>query len=189
MIKSEKGITLTALTITIIVLLILAGVGLNTGLTSVSDVKNNRIKSELSIVRQAILERYAEAEAVKQTKKGSADAPVTFWMGERVENFLDIQLPEKSSIKENEAVNQLYGKTTQYVCQYQEDYYYRLTPENLKQMGITDAKDTYVVNYKTGEVYNETKKVDSNSELLYLPAVLQNKVVDTGDKESFNDWQ
>lgn len=189
MIKSEKGITLMVLTVTIIVLLILAGVGLNTGLTSLNDVKSNQLNAELSMVRQAIVERYAEAVAVNQTEKLPSEALVSFWMGERIENFSEIQLPEKSSVKENEDVNDFYGKTTQYVCKYQEDYYYRLTPENLKQMGIADAEHTYIVNYKTGEVYNETKKVDGNSELLYLPAMTSNKTGYSGDQESFNDWQ
>ena len=152
-------------------------------------MKSSQLNTELGMVRQAIVERYAEAVAVNQIEILSSNAPVSFWMGERIEEFSDIQLPEKSSVKENEDVNEFYSRTTQYVCKYQEDYYYRLTPENLKEIGIADAEHTYIVNYKTGEVYNETKKVDSNSELLYLPAMMQNKTVDSGDQESFNDWQ
>lgn len=36
--------------------------------------------------------------------------------------------------------------------------YYRINNEQFKELGITDIKDTYIVNYKTGEVYNETQK-------------------------------
>lgn len=43
-----------------------------------------------------------------------------------------------------------------------------LEPEKLKQIGISHTQDTYIVNYKTGEVYNATKKTTSSGDPLYI---------------------
>ena len=43
--------------------------------------------------------------------------------------------------------------------------------EQFKELGITDIKDTYIVNYKTGEVYNETQKTTNDGNILYICAV------------------
>ena len=45
--------------------------------------------------------------------------------------------------------------------------YYRLNPEDLKQIGINDSQDTYIVNYLTGEAINETKKKTDTGKVLY----------------------
>ena len=39
---------------------------------------------------------------------------------------------------------------------------------NLLQLNIKNTNDTFVVNYKTGEVYNETVQVTSNKSNLYI---------------------
>ena len=49
--------------------------------------------------------------------------------------------------------------------------YYRINNEQFKELGITDIKDTYIVNYKTGEVYNETQKTTNDGNILYICAV------------------
>lgn len=66
MIKNNKGITLATLMVTVIILFILAGVGISTTYTGVTEIKDNKLTAELGIVRQAILEQYALAEAVNQ---------------------------------------------------------------------------------------------------------------------------
>ena len=38
-------------------------------------------------------------------------------------------------------------------------------------MDIYNIKDTYIVNYKTGEVYNETQKTTNDGNILYICAV------------------
>ena len=56
-------------------------------------------------------------------------------------------------------------------------------------MGVGDVKHTYIVNYKTAEVYNETKKVTSDFRLLYLPSTkYPTNNTTTEDKVNFNDW-
>ncbi len=187
MMKSSRGITLVALTITIIILFILIGIGMRVAFASVNEVIDNQLTTELGIVRQAIVERYSLAQAVNQIKVPKESEPVSFWLGERIEQFSEIALLDEALIKED--VSAFYQKGEHYQCNYQEDFYYRLTPENLSKMGVGDAKHTYIVNYKTAEVYNETKKVTSDFRLLYLPSTkYPTNNTTTEDKVNFNDW-
>lgn len=46
--------------------------------------------------------------------------------------------------------------------------YYLLTPETLKKLDINNSKDTYIVNYYTGECYNSTvRTTPQNNKVLY----------------------
>lgn len=51
-IKREKGITLIALVVTIIVLLILAGVSLTGGLQTATNSRDTAVLSELEMIRE-----------------------------------------------------------------------------------------------------------------------------------------
>ena len=61
------------------------------------------------------------------------------------------------------------------ICDYAKEYYnlksFVKNNEQFKELGITDIKDTYIVNYKTGEVYNETQKTTNDGNILYICAV------------------
>ena len=189
MMKNNKGITLVSLIVTVIVMSILATVGVRVVYVGMSDAKTDKLNTELGIVRQAILEQYALAEAVRKIEVLPNQPQVSFWLGQRIDNFSDISLPDQSQVESNEEVIRFYRKNGTYHCTYQEDYYYRLTPQDLEKIGITKTEDTYVVNYKTGEVYNETKQMTSDAQLLYLPSTLkENAMTQTGDPTSFNDW-
>ena len=61
-----------------------------------------------------------------------------------------------------------------------EEYYYKLAPDKLREIGITNTRDTYIVNYKTGEVINESKK-KINDKPLYLIGTNGNTIDFTGD--------
>ena len=50
-------------------------------------------------------------------------------------------------------------------------YYYRLSDSDLKEMGVTQAQDSYIVNYKTGEVINETLKATRTGVPLYTYSI------------------
>ena len=168
MIKNNEGVTLITLVVTVIVLSILIGIGIPTANTVLQDTKKDRLSIELGLVRQAIMEQYGKAFAVGKTEKTAEEERVSFY----------------------QEIEQFYQKNQNYNCTYQEDYYYRLDPEKLSQIGIKNAVHTYIVNYKTGEVYNETKQLNGNSELLYFPPI--NKVAgeqNLGDTNSFNDWK
>lgn len=173
MIKNEKGITLSSLMITVVVMIILTGVGIGSVYTGINDFIDNRLEIELGIVRQAVIEQYQKAKAVNKLEiLISDDDIVQFWVGERLENIPE---SENNVLKYESSLN------------YQEDYYYRLNKENLDKLGLQDSKYTYIVNYKTGEVYNETKGKNSQGQVLYLPAINYGKE-NTEDTTNFNDW-
>ena len=49
--------------------------------------------------------------------------------------------------------------------------YKELSKTDLENLGITDEKDIYIVNYKTGEVINKTQKVTNKGKALYVYSV------------------
>lgn len=173
MMKKNEGITLVSLVITIIIMLMLAGIGVTTAYTSINGVRDDKLKTELGVIRQATLEQYTLAQAVNQTKTLATEPQVSFWIGEKITDKNEITFISLS----------------EYNPQYQEEFYYRLNPENLRKIGIKDAKYTYIVNYSTGEVYNETQKTTSDHQQLYLPSTIYNNSPQKEDFKNFNDWQ
>lgn len=146
MLKNNKGVTLIALVVTIIIMLIIAGVTLSTGLIGTDDATANSQVTELNMVAHAILERYTRASITKEEKypgvKTSAEDLAT----------MESEIGNNGIIKKGNA----------------EDYH-TLTPDNgLKDLGITNVVDTYIVNYKTGEAFNLTKIKTKNAQLLYI---------------------
>ena len=63
--KTNAGITLIALIITIIVLLIIAGITIGGGNVSIKMSKSNKLLAELDMVQHACLERYTEYKLTK----------------------------------------------------------------------------------------------------------------------------
>lgn len=203
MMKKEKGITLIALAVTVIVLMILVGTGVTAVYTGINEVKDNKLQTELGIVRQAILEQYTLAEAVQKTKIPANEPQVSFWVGDRINLFEEkIEVPVKINAEDQNA--QIFiDKITNYVTPtYQEDFYYRLNAEQLKEIGIGNktvikdneetevgvSKYTYIVNYSTGEVYNDTRKATSTGNWLYLPSTVFNTESNSDDEDRFQDW-
>lgn len=204
MIKKEKGITLISLSVTVIILLILAGTGMTVVYTGINEVKDNKLQTELGIVRQAIMEQYGLAQAVQKTKVLASEPAVSFWVGDRIDPSDPIYIPTNDSINPEDQNAQIFiDKVTNRVTPtYQEEFYYRLNAEQLKQIGVGNktvikddeetetgvSKYTYIVNYSTGEVYNETKKVTSTHNLLYLPSTVYDLGSKTEEEENFQDW-
>ncbi len=188
MIKNDKGVTMVVLVITIVILLMLTTVGLNVGYSSINGIIDQKLKSELGMVKQAATEQYLKAATVNKIEVPLEENAVVFWVGTRLTNFSEISFPAAESITLTKDAEDFFAKEASYAPVYQEDCYYRLTPSDLNKIGIGDAKDTYIVNYKTGEVYNETEQVDKGRTLLYLPAT--NEVArDTEEVDNtFNDW-
>ena len=147
--KDENGITLIALMITIILMLILASITISSGISEIRNSRDKKELAELRIVNHAVYEMY-----VKYTKNPST---VTL-------------IGEKITTEQMQAVADEMGITLISIPDsYNENIraYYRLTPDNLEKIGIYDSEDTYIVNYVTGEVINETRKQTRNGELLY----------------------
>lgn len=141
---SNKGISMITLIVTIIVLLILSGITIGIGSNIFNESQNNTSMSELKMVKQAVLEKYTKYLIVKDDS---------------------ILIGEDISKSDVETIISGLGITLK-----SEDGYKRLTPDLLEQMGIDNSKDTYIVNYKTGEVINATKLKTKDNQILYTYA-------------------
>lgn len=152
-IKNEKGITLVALVITIVVTIMLASITMTLGMDSVNSTKDRKLQSELQMVGQATITEYSKALELNYIKEDGT-IPANF-IGENID-ISSISLPGGKSwaLSSSEAVGY--------------KSYFRLSPEKLKELEILNSEHTYIINYYTGEVYNETKEKASNGEALYI---------------------
>ena len=149
-IKDNKGITLMALIITIIVLMIITGIGIgaSTGMKgNISESKETVATAELSKIQQAVLENYVKYKQMNQER---------FLKGEAIS--YDYALKEAS-----------YDTTT---AGDPSLFYYKLDKMHLKEMGLQNINndDQYIVNYSSGEVFNITQKKTSSGNVLYVYA-------------------
>ena len=154
-IKDEKGITMVALVMTIIVMLILAGITINLGKNGIKESKENAMLSEVGMIQNAVLQRKTKVDLTSEEYPGQNldDA------GINLDNLISEINSKKSS--EEESVTRKDAENT--------DYYLLSNSNNgLQELGITNAEDEYIVNYKTGEVINYTNQVTKNGKLLYI---------------------
>ncbi len=156
MLREEKGVTLIALVVTIIVLLILAGVTISSTMDGVDDAQENKLWSELEAVQHAVVQRYTKYQLTKDT---------SMLVGKQVNPE---PLPNGKKWKLNQADSTEAEKA-----------YYELNTDALSQLGLEPGTgsytDTYIVNYYTGEVYNKTRqKVPNGETVLYMTLKLDN---------------
>lgn len=174
MMKRNRGITLMSLVVAVIVLMILSGVGIQASYSTINGSKNKKLSVELGIVRQAVAEQYMKAVAVNRIKVlKTGESQVEFWVGERLEKIDENDLPPEEKVVQDSNYSKFINNLEPYDSAnekyiYQEDLYYKLTPEELTTIGVLDAKDSYIVNYKTKEVYNCSKKTNKSLQILYL---------------------
>ena len=155
-IKREKGITLIALVVTIIVLLILAGVSLTGGLQTATNSRDTAVLSELEMIQHAALERYTKGATVGNYN----NFPGT-------QKYTDIsqiksEIPQLTS---DTTLMQILENTKDSV----DDYYY-LDADDLKELEITGADDSYIINYKIGLVIDVTNQMTKQGEPVYTYA-------------------
>lgn len=149
--KSENGITLISLVITIIVLLILSGIGLTMGTNMISTSQDKKLTSELNMVQHAVLEQYAKYKTTKDTSYIKVGNKMELAEVKNIANSIGIELvniPDSYSNKD----------------------YYKLDKLSLLKIGIENTEDEYIVNYISGEVINNTKKHTSDNKALYVRA-------------------
>lgn len=145
--KQEKGITLIALVITIIVLLILAGIAVTSGTIGIGETEDRKLVTELGIVEHAALERYTKANITKEAYPGTAYQTL-----EQLKTDIS-QMKDEIQLQDTNIEN-----------------YYLLKKEDLEELGITNTEDQYIINYKTGEVINQTKQKTTKGKVLYINA-------------------
>lgn len=186
--RSQKGITLAIMIITVVVLIILVRITMDIGLNSVSETEDRKLQSELQMVGQATITEYSKA---MQLGYISDDGSIP-------SNFVGIQLTDDASGNDDKDQTKrpiLTGGAWALEMYEATGYksYFRLTPEMLKKLDIENTKHTYIVNYYTGEVYNETKKqivakeyieVDGEKREVEVPQLLYLKLNKTPNEDS-----
>lgn len=144
-IRKNNGITLIALVISIIILIILAGISISGTIRGQDETEEGVQITELNIVQHAILERNTKAQLTKESLPGTIIEKI------EVQKIID----EMNAIS-GENINL---KGTEYK---------QLNKEDLEKLGIMDEEDIFIVNYSTGEVINKTLKVTKSKKALYI---------------------
>ena len=156
-INYEKGITLLALVITIVVLIILASITINIGKDGIKESKENTMLSELGMVQNAILQRKTKADLTNETYPGETITEANINLEETIQEINDNRASGEEEISRKDS---------------DDSHYYFLSTENggLEELGITNSEDAYIVNYETGEVINYTTKLTGTGKPLYIYA-------------------
>lgn len=157
-VKSQKGITLMALVVTIIILLIIAGIGIGEIAGNAGDINQTEdamVLSELKKVQQAVLETYIKYKQLENDK---------VLIGTRVD--YNVAQEELRKIKSGEILK---ANSDQSIVEYR---YFKLNKNNLNSLGLDNIhnNDEYIVNYSTGEVFNITQKKTAKGDILYVYA-------------------
>lgn len=142
--RKNRGITLVSLVITIILLLIISGISITGTLRGHEETEEASEISELNMIQHAILERYTKSQLTKEDLPGTEIDKV------EVEGIIkEINSESRENIE---------LKGTKYK---------QLSKTDLEKLGITKEDDTFIVNYKTGEVINASKKITKSKKALY----------------------
>ncbi len=161
-INNNKGITLMALIITIIVLSILTAIGIGsaTGMKgSITQSKEVISTTELSKIQQAILENYVKYKQLNQERFLKGDK-ITFDEANKEFKKLGVDESQKLKVASYDGVD---GTDPSL-------FYYKLDKMHLKELGLQNINDDdmYIVNYSSGEVFNITQKKSINGTILYI---------------------
>lgn len=153
--ENNKGVTLIALVITIIVLLIISGITIGTGTYNAQKAQDNKILSEVIMVQNAILQRKTKNELIKG-----------HYPGEKItEKGIDIDaIIANINSKIAGDQEQIQKKDTK------DENYYLLSNQNggIKELNIKNTEDEYIVNYETGEVINYTNPITKEGKAAYV---------------------
>ena len=153
--KKEKGITLIALTITVIVLLILASVSTYSGISTIKSSKQNKFKQELEIMQaqvQILYEKYSK----------------------EIEEGKEIEIGEELTNSEQEN-NAFQGANET------DKIGYRLfTEDTIKKLGIDGIKREYLVNIAKKQVISMEPFINDKTAYYTLSQLSEKNVIDTG---------
>lgn len=142
MIKNEKGITLTALVVTVIVLIVLAGISIVGGTDVIKRVRTESVVTNM-IMLKSKSKIYAE-EVNSKVWNLSNEEKTT----KRPEIFQDEYFMEKLDISQEPGLSEISEEVTN--AGYEA---YQITYETLDKMGLSDINDgeNYVVIYNSAD--------------------------------------
>lgn len=175
--KENKGITMVTLVITIIVLLILAGISIGTGNKVIKSSELENVKTNMLLIKVKGKEYVENAN---------------FKLGTNFENATDKETrmtTAKGELKGTEIVdsNEFNGNIGITEDQFQEEkanlsFYYRLSTQDLTDMGLTNVKSDekngwYIIKYDIKnvqvEIYNE-KGFEDEGTIYYSLSDIEN---------------
>lgn len=147
-IRENKGITIVSIIVVVILLLIIAGISINGTIKGDKKTEDAVKFTELNMIKQVILERYTKSKLTKENLPGTAFS---------------------SQSELDDAINAVTSDTGKTISLKDTNYanYKRLSKEDLSNLGVENEGDSYIVNYNTGEVINETVKITSEGNILY----------------------
>ena len=180
MISKNDGVTLTAIIIMLMVILIICGISLNYGISTLQEVADNRTETELSVVQQAIVQQYTLLLTQNEDDKPAEEISSNVELADdsdRPASLVGTRIADETELED-------YG-FTEYLINYSdyetmvyEYYYYYLDMEDLETLGVEmnssisseDAKErAYIVNYSTGEVFDiVTESYYTSEDSIYL---------------------
>jgi type II secretory pathway pseudopilin PulG len=176
-IKSKQGVTLVALAVSIVVMLILSGVSINIGVGSVNSTKDRNLQSELQMVQQVTITEYTKALELGYIKEGDTTTIPANFIGTRVDSISGITLSNGNKWYFQDNPSDAVGYKS----------YFRVTPTDLKKLNVLNTEHTYIINYYTGEVYNETKEKSSSGDDLFIKSNKSTVTEKDNDTTSFVD--
>ena len=163
--KKNRGITMVALVITIVVLLIIAGISIGAGNNAIKNSKLENLKTNMLLIEVKAKEQIENAKfrlgtsfdkATEEEKTNRVNTAKTEFIGEEI---VDGNI-FNNNIKEDNTNN---------------IYYYKLSTQNLIDMGLKNVKSDekegyYIVKYdlknSTIEIYN-TEGFDDEGNVVY----------------------
>lgn len=180
--KQNKGITMTTLVITIVVLLILAGISVGTGNKVINQSKLENLKTDMLLIEVKAKQQIENANfdlgtnidsVTEENKNARIQKAKSEFLGEEITTgdiFSDnIQLTTENIVAENANYT----------------YYYKLSTQNLIDMGLNNLKSDdkngwYIIKYdiknlKT-EIYNTTGFENNDTTAYSLTEIEQIKL-------------
>ena len=161
--QEKSGITLIALSVTIVVLTILAGVSIGASKGMKSNINRSKeitAMSDASKIQQAVIEKYIKYHQMKNSTflKGTK---ITYAEAKSIESTFQ-EIDSSISLKETQNYDEIEIEDGK--------YYYKLTKSDLEALGLSniDSKDEFVVNYSTGEVFNISNPKTALGNAVYL---------------------
>lgn len=146
-IRESKAITIISLVVTIIILLIISGISITGVIRGIDETQEATQISQLNMIQHTILERKTKAQYTKEELPGT-----------------ELHETELKNI-----INQINQKATESITIKGETQdYKKLSTTDLEDLGVSGDTDTYIVNYKTGEVINITKMTTKKGKALYI---------------------
>ena len=171
--NNQKGVTLISLVITIIVLLILAGIGITSGVQTIKSSKQTKFTTEMKIMQVEANELY---DAYKNDKEIEVNG--TKYKGEEIKNI------GKNITEADGKANEVFAEEASGITDSTGYKYY--DQEIIKGLGIDGVENEYFVNVEKRSVV-AVIGVDFDGKVCYtvaqLPDGLYNVEYNEGEKE------